>query len=442
MTAKLILGLAVVIACVSSRAADTTIYNVQTYGAKGDGTTKDTAALQSALDACAKNGGGTVLVPEGVYLTGSIIIGPDTTLQLAAKANLTGSPDIADYPLIQVRWEGEFRDGHRALISADHADHVTIAGPGAITGPPAPLSHLRNPRGPVLIELSDCTNAVLKDFSTHYQQLWSIHLLFCQHLDVNGVTIRSANANGDGIDVDSCRDLIIEHCDILGGDDAISLKSGRGLAAQNLNRPTEDVIIRDSTLASSLYAALGLGTEMSGGIRNVRLENCTISGHQNAIFIKSRDGRGGYMENITGENLTVNSSPTFIGIDLVKKGIQATDPVTGDIAKWARVGNFTFNHIRLNHVAALVVGKNVSPQRPLDGLTLENITGTCKKGMELAYMKNVRIAGIKVTGFDGPLLATAHVTGTGLDGAATLDETKLPKAPDVVPAPPKPYQLH
>jgi len=104
--------------------------------------------------------------------------------------------------------------------------------------------------------------------------------------------------------------------------------------------------------------------------------------------------------------------------------------------------NFRFSNMRVTDMPMLVDATRITPLKPLDGLTLENITGTCKKGMELAYMKNVRIAGIKVTGFDGPLLATAHVTGTGLDGAATLDETKLPKAPDVVPAPPKPYQLH
>jgi hypothetical protein len=98
--------------------------------------------------------------------------------------------------------------------------------------------------------------------------------------------------------------------------------------------------------------------------------------------------------------------------------------------------------MRVTDMPMLVDATRITPLKPLDGLTLENITGTCKKGMELAYMKNVHLAGIKVTGFDGPLLATAHVTGTGLAGAAKLDETKLPKAPDVVPAPATPYQLH
>ncbi len=219
--------------------------------------TKDTAAIQKALDACAAAGGGTVAVPDGIYLTGSLVLGANTTLDLAGRASLLGSPDLADYPLVNVRWEGEFREGHRALLVATNAANVTITGGGSIFGPPISLSQLRNPRGPVLIELTGCTNAVLEDFTTQYQQLWSIHLLFCKNLTARNLTIRTVNANGDGIDVDSCDGVTIEHCDINTGDDAISLKSGRGLAAQNLARPTQNVVIRDCRLQSSIFAALG-----------------------------------------------------------------------------------------------------------------------------------------------------------------------------------------
>ena len=169
-----------------------------------------------------------------------------------------GSPDIADYPIENVRWEGEFRDGHRALLCATNAANVTITG-GGIFGPPLPLGKLRNPRGPVLIELTGCTNAVLESFTTQYQQLWSIHLLFCQHLLASNLIIRSVNSNGDGIDVDSCDGVVIDHCDINTGDDAISLKSGRGLAAQNLARPAQNIVIRNSRLQSSLLRRAGRG---------------------------------------------------------------------------------------------------------------------------------------------------------------------------------------
>jgi hypothetical protein len=289
---------------------------------------------------------------------------------------------------------------------------------GGIFGPPLTLGKLRNPRGPVLIELTGCTNALLDNFTTQYEQLWSIHILFCKDFTARNLTIRTVNANGDGIDVDSCNGVTIDHCDINTGDDAISLKSGRGLAAQNLNRPTENVTIRDCRLQSSIYAALGLGTEMSGGIRNVKIQNCVISGRQNAIYIKSRDGRGGYMENITGENLTVLKSPTFIGIDLLKKGIQATDPVPGEVEKWARVQNITFKGIRVQDVVDLIDGKNVPQARPIDGFTLTDIAGTCTRAISLANMTNVDLSKIRVTGFTGPLVTVNNVQGKGLDDSA------------------------
>jgi polygalacturonase len=374
-------------------AAPGATFNVRDCGASGDGQTKDTAALQKALDACAAAGGGTVVVPAGVYLTGSIVLGANTTLKLEPRANLQGSPDIEDYPLVRLRWEGEFVQGHRALVSAEKADHLVIQGPGSIFGPPLSVSRLRNPRGPALIELADSAHVVLDGFTTQYQQLWSIHLLLCRDLTARNLVVRSINSNGD----------------------AISLKSGRGMEAVRLGRPTENVVIRDCSLVSSIFAGIGFGSEMSGGIRHVRLEHCTILGRQNGILFKSRDGRGGYFEDIAGENLTVLNSPTFLAIDLLKKGIQASEPVPGPVEKWARVHDIRFRDIRVSNVAALVLASNVPPERSIDGLSLVNIAGTCGRGITLANAVNVELAGIAVTGFAGPLLTTDNVTGTGLD---------------------------
>ena len=422
MTRAICLGAALACGLLSSSfsigAAGPGPFNVRDYGAKGDGKTKDTAALQKTLDACAAAGGSIVRVPDGVYLTGSLVVGANTTVRFDPRANLLGSPDIDDYPLVRVRWEGEFRPGHRALISAENAGNVTIEGPGAIFGPPLTLSRLRDPRGPLLIELTACTNAVLEGFATQYQQLWSIHLLFCRNFTARNLTIRTLNANGDGLDVDSCSDVTIERCDINSGDDAIALKSGRGRAAADLGRPTQNVTIRQCALASSNFAALGIGTELSGGIRDVRIEDCILSGRQNAIFLKSRDGRSGYIENLTGENLVINKSPTFIGIDLLKKGIQASDPVPGEVEKWTRMSHINFSHIRVNEVTELVAGRNVPVEQPVDGLGLTDITGTCERGITLANMNDVKLAGIKVTGFQGPLVTTQNVKGQGLDGTA------------------------
>ncbi len=327
---------------------------------------------------------------------------------------MVGSSNAADYPLTKVRFEGEFIQGHRALISAENANRIAIEGSGSICGPPLTVSLLRKPRGPVLIELSGCTNVTLDGFSTQYQRLWTIHPLLCKNVVARNLTIRSAGANGDGIDVDSCQNVLIDHCDIKTGDDAISLKSGRGTSAMRMERPTEDVTIEHCTLVSSTFAAVGIGTELSGGIRNTRLEDCVLSGHQNGIFLKSRDGRGGYIENFVGKNLTIRNSPTFLGIELLNKGIQASDPILGDPDEWTQLSNIRFDHIRVDNVAYLMRAQGVPPSRPVDGFTLADVKGTCDRAITMANMKNVTLSGIKVTNYHGPLLTENHVEGTGL----------------------------
>lgn len=390
------------------------LFNVKDFGATGEGKAKDTAAFQKAIDTCAEAGGGTILVPAGYYIVGSLQLKPHTTLSLDNKSFLVGSPDLEDYPLARIRWEGEFAQGHRALLWAEKASDITILGPGVIFGPPITISRLRDPRAPTLIELSECTNVLLDGFTAQYQRVWTIHPVLCKNVTARNLVIRSVYTNGDGIDVDSCSDVLIERCNIDAGDDAIALKSGRGLEAVRTGQPTENVVIRDCVLTSSMYAAIGIGTELSGGIRNIRIENCTLSGKGNGIIIKSRDGRGAIAENITGENLLIHNSATFLCIDLLKRGIQASEPVPGNVEQWTQVRNVRFAGIRVQNVKQLVVAGKIPPERPLQGLTLSDISGTCEQGLTLAQASNVALSQIAVTGYKGALLSTENVTGTGL----------------------------
>jgi polygalacturonase len=400
-------------------------FNVRTFGAVGDNKTKDTAAFQKALDACAAAGGGIVDVPAGNYLIGSIELHSNTTLKLEKDVFLVESSDVNDFPIIAGRFEGANTQVHRGLIYANKANHIAIVGPGGFSAASA-LGPIRNPRAPVGIETVNCDDVTFDGFSYQYDapvrtDIWCIHPMFCTNLVVKNLYVRSTGTNGDGLDVDSCSKVTVQNCDISAGDDAISLKSGRGMEAVREGKPTEDVIIKDCKLASVHFAALGIGTEISGGVRNVLISNCTISGVQNAIFIKSRDGRAGFMENITGENLTVEASPTFIGIDLMSKGIQAAEPVPGDVEKWTKVSNLTFKNIKVNNVRTLVetqhsnAGEGVSPARPIDGFTLTNITGTCQRGITLTNVLNCNFSDIKVTGYTGPLFTLTNVTGKGLE---------------------------
>jgi len=422
--------------------------NVRDYGATGDGTTKDTTAIQRTIDRCAVLGGGEILIPAGNYLTGAIQLRSRTLLRLASDATLTGSPNMDDYPVAQVRWEGRWIAGHTALIYAIDANDIGIVGPGKIIGAdslggrPRPDSPLRHP---ALIEPINCSNLRFEDFSTSYHLMWSLHTTLCRNITIKNLTIRSTGGNGDGIDIDSCQHVLIDHCDIATGDDCISLKSGRGAEAASqigLNPAitTEDVTISNCTFADSIFACIGIGSETSGGIRNVRISDCKFTQAKTfAIYIKSRPGRGAFIEDISCNNLDVSSNVGgFLRFNILNSGLVGEDPVPGDDGI-PTIKKFIFTNIKVDHVPVLVDGTGIHPNKPLDGLTLANISGTCAKGIFLANIKNAVIKDVEVTGFTGPLLNISNVTGKGLTGATTIDP---PKLPDPVPTPATPYKLH
>ncbi len=389
-------------------------FNVRKSGAVGDGATKDTSAFQQAINACAAANGGTVVVPAGNYLIGSIEMKSYTTLRLEKGAHLIGSPDLEDYPVMKVRWEGHWIDGHRGLIFAQTAAHFGIVGPGKISGNPA-LVGREMPRRPVLIEPITCLDVRLEGFATEHKNMWSIHPTYCNGFTAKNLVIRSTGGNGDGIDVDSCMHVRIENCDIATGDDCIAIKSGRGMEGYKLARPTEDVLISGCTLADSLFACIGIGSETSGGIRGVRIENCRFTHAKScAIYIKSNTGRGAFIEDISARDLDVATAPGgFLRINLEGSGIRDAEPVTGDEGI-PRARNFQFENVRVN-CGTLVDAARTSPVKPVNGFSLVNITGTCAKGIALANMTNVVLRDIHVTGYTGPFLTQTNVSGTGLD---------------------------
>jgi polygalacturonase len=416
--------------------------NVRDLGALGDGTTKDTTAIQRAIDRCHVLGGGEVLVPSGNYLTGALALKSNTTLRLEKDAVILGSPDFADYPVTQVRWEGKWIPGHIGLIYAMDANRIGIAGPGRIVGNPAlggrPTA--QNPlRHPALIEPIGCRDLRFEDFSTDYRLMWSLHTTYCEGVLFKNLTIRSTGGNGDGIDIDSCKHVRIEGCDISTGDDCIAIKSGRGWEGYALHQPTEDVLITNCTFADSIFACIGIGSETSGGIRGVRIEHCRFTRAQTfAIYIKSRPGRGAFIEDIVADDLDVSGvTAGFLRLNLLSSGIQDPEPVPGDEGI-PTLKNFKFSNIRVKDCPNVVDGVSIHPSKPLDGFSLVNVTGTASKGIALANIKNVEIRDIKVTGVAGPLIAINNVTGKGLEDAAAIAP---PKLPDPVPAASEPYKL-
>jgi polygalacturonase len=396
--------------------------NVRDLGAVGDGKADDTLALQQALDRCTVMGGGEVLVPAGDYLTGALTLRSHTTLHLTEGARLLGVPDLARFPVTQVRWEGRWIKGYGALIAAEDAERIAIIGNGEIIASPeikGRVDRASGMRHPALMEFVNCRGVRVEDIHTTGNDMWSTHPVYCEDVVFRNVTVHSG---ADGIDVDSCRRVLIEGCDFQTADDCISLKSGRGQEGNNLARPCEDVTIRKCSFRDSRWACIGIGSETSGGIRRVLVEDCQcLQAGTFAIYIKSRPGRGAFIEHIHMRGLEVRNAKTgFLRLNLVNSGLQDPAPVAG-LTGIPDAADFSFRDIQVFDVPVLVDAASLNPEKPLNGFTLSEVRGTCAAGMTLANIRHARLSNIAVTGFTGPLLKTQNVTGSGLIGATPAE---------------------
>src|SRR6266540_2617439 len=252
-----------------SAAGDSTLLSVRSYGAKGNGKTKDTRAIQGAIDAAGKSGG-TVYFPAGEYVSGTLHLRTRVALRLAAGAILIASADDADFdPYEELGYDSfadrETADFRFALLQGRAVQHVGIFGPGRIDGNRAKRG------GPKPIALKQCRNIQIHELTIDNAPNYNISLLGCDKVDIVGVTIR--NGYADGIDPDCCRNVRIADCRIESRDDAIVAKASFALGVRG---STENVLVTDCALIN-VRNALKLGTESSGDFKNIVFRNCTIS---------------------------------------------------------------------------------------------------------------------------------------------------------------------
>jgi polygalacturonase len=313
-------------------------FDVARYGAKGDGTTMNTAAIQRAIDAAAK-GGGTVVFPAGTYLTGSIFVKTGVTLQVDKGVTLLGSQKIADYPVMQTRIAGIEMRWPAALVNIYEQKDAAITGEGSIDGDGKvfwdsywTVRKAYEPRGlrwasdydaqrPRLIQVYKSSQVkVGGGLMLRRSGFWTLHICFSDNVTVDGVIIRN-NEGGlgpstDGIDIDSSKKILVQHADIDVNDDALCLKAGRDSDGLRVARPTEDVIIRDSIVRSAA-AGVTFGSETSGGFRNIEAYNITVEKNVPVgILFKSAHTRGGFGENLRLHDFTMNGTPVVMRITM------------------------------------------------------------------------------------------------------------------------------
>jgi polygalacturonase len=303
------------------------IFLANNYGAKGDGTTLDTASIQKAIDAAAKSHG-TITLKPGTYLTGSLFLKSGITLDMPEGVTLIGSEKLADYPMLPTRIAGIEMTWPAALINSRDQHNVTITGKGTIDGDGPiwwksywDLRKTYEPRGlrwasdydarrPRLILLQNSSDVHLGGgILLKRSGFWTVQVLYSHDITIDGVTIRN-NEGGkgpstDGIDIDSSKKILVQHADIDVNDDALCLKSGRDSDGLRVNRPTEDIVIRDSIIRHGA-AAITIGSETSGGFRNIEAYNLTaLSGVPSGVLFKSAHTRGGYAKDIRIHDLNL-----------------------------------------------------------------------------------------------------------------------------------------
>jgi polygalacturonase len=347
------------------------VFNVATFGAVGDGKTMCTAAIQSAIDACAKAGGGTVIVPPGVYLTGPLFLKSHMVFEVVAGATLLGSPNFSDYPSMAGRWEGLDRTIYASLLTGTDLENVTIQGRGTLDGngqvwwdafrqtmalrmklglrerePDNPAgSALAWPRAR-MINLYRSKNIVIRDLSIVNSPSWNIHPVDCEEVLIDGVTIVNPklSPNTDGIDPESCRNVRIANCYISTGDDCIVIKSGYKYIADHPFAVCENIVVTNCVFGFG-HAGVGIGSETAGGVRNVTASNCVCDGTVRGLYIKSARGRGNVIEDIRATNWAMrNLEQEPVILTLAYMGSDPNKPMPVD-ATTPTIRNVYFSNV-------------------------------------------------------------------------------------------------
>jgi len=471
--------------------------NIVDFGAVGDGKTNNSAAFARAIDACAVAGGGRVIVPAGNWLTGPIRLESNIDLHVDAGAVVQFSPNRDDYPLQIGNYEGQPTVICASPLSGDNLHDVSITGAGVFDGhgevwrsvkrnkvtgdqwnalvqsggvvdahsstwyptqiwitgqkaldalkksnQPPRIEDYRKYRDmlrPPLVSLSNSRNLVLDGPTFRNSPSWNVHLLYSEGITVRHVTIFNPYyaQNGDGIDIDSCRHVLLTDSRISAGDDVICLKSGRDAAGRRAGRPTEDVTVARCALGTG-HGGIAIGSEMSGGVRNVEVYDCTLSGTDNGIWFKTVRGRGGVVQNINIHDIEMwNIKNACVGMDMyymVKNAQAATrpsesSPQTDSVAKPLIVtqerpqplgeGTPQFRDITIRNIVCH--GANIAmqlrglPELPLKNITIEDVNITSRQGGAIIDADQITLRDVYVETPGVPVLQMQDVSGITME---------------------------
>lgn len=381
-------------------------YDITRYGASPTAdAAKNQRAINRAIERCSKAGGGRVVIPAGTWHTGALRLQSKVNLVVSEGARLCFSADTKLYPLVTSRWEGLDLINYSPLIYAYQATDIAITGSGIIDGcasntawwpmcgsarygwtPSTPeaqnggsrnqllqMSDQQTPleqrvfgpgKGlrPQMIQCYQCDRVLIEGVSVLNSPFWSIHPLRSSNITVRNVTIENSGPNGDGCNPESCDGVLIEGCRFNTGDDCIAIKSGRNADGRRWNEPSQNIIVRNCTMANG-HGGVVIGSEVSGGARNIFVENCNMDSPnlERVIRLKTNTCRGGVTENLYVRNITVGQcKEAVVKINLVYEPREQSERGHYPIVRNIYIDNITCQRSRYGaYIDALTDSTNV-----------------------------------------------------------------------------------
>ena len=404
-------------------------FDVRQFGAKGDGRTLDTKAIQAALDACGQ-AGGTVRFTAGTYLSQPITIRTNkTTVLIDAGATLLASTNQSDFMKTPGDWLQAKSADFIPFIGGKDLTNVTLTGKGTIDGNGAvwweeaekarqKVSGFTLPR-PNLVVFNRCKNVRLAGIRLVNSPKFHYVPTDCEDVTVDNVTIVSpaGAANTDGIDPSNCRNVTITHCTIDTGDDNIAIKSGKKVEGREFG--CENITVTDCVFLHG--HGMSIGSETVGGVRNLVVKNCRFDGTENGLRIKSRRGKGGTVQDVSYSDIMMtNVHPAISMVCYYQDSSQAKYP-KDDPAQAVTNTTPIFRNIRISNVTAtstadagLIVGL---PESMITNVVLKNVHITAETGLTMANARGIQLKNVAVSVKDGPRFTTDNAQVEGLPPA-------------------------
>ncbi len=451
------------------------LFDIRDYGAEPGGETKNTAAFSEAVAACHEAGGGRVVVPKGDWLTGPIHLRSNVNLHVTEGATIRFSGDREDYlPVVHTRIEGVEVYNYSPLIYAPNCRNIAITGKGTLDGNGAhwwtyfeenhdgysriedakrPLSERRYGNGdnglrPSFLQPWKSENVLVEGITLTNTPMWTVHPVYCENVIVRDVHVQSLEApNGDGVNPDSCRNVLVEYCHFETGDDAIPIKSGLNEDGRRVGMPSENIVARhiDARDVRTGSGGIVMGSETSGGIRNVYVHDCLFVETDRGIRLKSERGRGEVVENLYIRDVEMRDVQNqAININSFYSGGEATGPAP-------LFRNINIQNVRVDG-AAMGVELIGLPEEWVQGFRLKNVTIRADEGVlcrrvngltmteaeveaeeqvfELDNCTDVTLRWLALSGGDSPIVVRGEKTGdVRIDDSVSEEAVEL--GPDV-----------